>query len=932
MALLPPRRRNPIAAAWAILWLSVRRLRSEPLLPLLAVVMVAVSAGILAAAPRLANRAADQEVVAALRDATPLQRNVQITGIDAIQSTGELADRTTRFLHRMEPPLQEVISRSDWAALSVRFIADVPTPTAYNEKPVQLVLTDRSGLDGEVSVVKGVLPGDERCDCRVDPQDPTATTLPVGIAVSDATAAFLSWDVGDVVPLTVDPSDPLTFGPPAPPVEATVVGIFHVRQPSAEYWFSDTRLANVIDTKPDGGGVIIAAALLGDGGFADLADGIPIWSYQLNYTVDGSGLDADRAAAVATAARHLATDPAIRSFGGPFGGDATVHTSLATILARAAEAFGQTQAVLLIALLGIGSVAATALALLAVLLVARRREAAAVIRGRGGSRLQLALPQVIEAFALALIGGGGGWYAAERLIPGRDSAISAPAALAMVGVGGVAISIAVVGQARRRQQELERDERQIRRLSPRRLVAEGLVVAGAAAGVFLVRQRGFSVGPGGPDPFLALAPGLAALAVGLVVLRIYPLPVSLVAALAARGRGLVTALGLGRAARRPDAARLPILAVLLAAAMASFAGVVTASMAQAQEVASWQQLGADVRVTASQGGSLAGARLTDIAGAQAVATASVSTSVPFSVLGSGGGSVRMIGVDAAAFSRVTAGTPAATVFPRGFAGSTADGSQDDPIPAVTTYQIPGSRNQFAVGARFVLAFNATGVNFEVVAVRDGIPGLVTGGGWVVVPSSALSAVFGSQAPPPTMAFVRGAGAVEAVTSAVHAGDPNATVETRADALGRLSRTPLAGAVTDGFGLAAILAAAFAALAVILGLALSGPERARDTARLRTMGLAPGQILGLAAVEQLPPVIVALAAGGAFGIGLAWLVLPGVDLSVFTGGTVAVRLIVDPARTAALLGAVFATVLAGVVLAAAADRSRQLGRALRVGDE
>jgi len=934
MALLPPRRRNPLAAAWAILWLSVRRFRSEPLLPLLAVVMVAVSAGILAAAPRIANRAADDEVRAALRDATPLQRNVQLSGIDVIQSTGELVDRTTRLLHSMEAPLQAVITGSNWAALSVRFNADVPNSTAYSEKPVQMVLTDRSGLDGEVTVVKGVLPGGDRCGCEADPENPTANPIPVGIAISDTTATFLSWDVGDVVPLAVDPSDPLSFaGFAAPRIDATVVGIFHVRQPTAEYWFADTRLANVIETKPDQGGVVIAAALLGDGGFVDLGQATPVWTYQLNYTVDGSGLDAGQAAAVGDAARRLATDPMLRRFGARFfGGAITVHTSLPQILARAAEAFGQTQAVLLIALLGIGSVAATALALLAVLLVARRREAAAVIRGRGGSRVELALPQVIEAFALALVGGGTGWYLAERLIPARDSDISALAALGMVLVGGAAVSIAVLGQARRGQRELERDERHLQRLSPRRLVAEGLVVAGAAAGVFLVRQRGFTGGPNGPDPFLALAPGLAALAVGLVVLRLYPLPVALVAALAARGRGLVAALGLGRAARRPDAARLPILAVLLAAAMASFAGVVTASMASAQEIASWQQLGADVRVTASAGANLAGANLTNLPGASAVATASLSTSVPFSVLGSGGGSVRMIGVDAASFTDVTAGTPAAMVFPPGFAGSTADGSQDDPIPAVTTYQIPGSRNQFAVGARFVLAFSGKGVNFVVAAVRDGIPGLVAGGGWAVVPSSALATVFGAQAPPPTMVFVRGARAANAVTSAVHARDPNATVETRADALGRLSRTPLASAVTDGFGLAAILAAAFAALAVILGLALSGPERARDTARLRTMGLAPGQILGLAAVEQLPPVIVALAAGGAFGIGLAWLVLPGVDLSVFTGGAVAVRLIVDPTRTAVLLGAVFATVLVGVLLAAAADRRRQLGRALRVGEE
>ncbi len=934
MTLRHPLRRNRIAAAWAVLWLSLRRLRSEPLLPLLAVALVAVSAGILAAAPRLANRAADEEVRAAFRQATPIQRNVQVGGVDFFNGPGDLDGRVAQVRAAMEPALRSVVSPGDWSLLSVRFLADVPTDHAYSDKPVQMVLADRSGLVGQVSLVKGVLPGDDTCGCAFDPSNPIPEPIPLPVAISDATAHFLSWDVGDVVPLAVDGSDPLTFGGfPTPPFHATIVGIFHVRDVTDEYWFGDTRLANVIETRPDEGGVVIGAALLGSGGVQDLAAVAPVWTYQLNYLVDGSTFDADRAAEVGAAARHLATDPAVRSsFGNPFGGQTTVRTSLPQILERATAAFGQTQAVLLIALLGIGAVAATTLALLAVLLVARRREAAAIIRGRGGSRFELVVPQVVEAFSLALVGGGLGWLIAERAIDARASAISAPAALAMVGVGGLAISIAAVGQALRGQRELERDERHIGRLSPRRLVAEGFVVAGAVAGVFLIRQRGFTVGTGGPDPFLALAPGLAALAVGLVVLRLYPIPVALVARVAARGRGLVAALGLGRAARRPETARLPILAVLLAAGMASFAGVITASMAQAQDVASWRQLGADVRVTATAGASLAGLSLESLAGVRAAATASVTTSVPFSMIGTGGGSVRMIGVDAAGFMDVTRGTPAATTFPSGFAGSTADGSQEHPIPAITTYQIPGSRNQFAVGASFTLAFNAQGVSFRVVAVRDEIPGLVSGGGWVVVPSTALAVRFADHPPVPTVAFIRGPGAAPAVTGAVRAHDPNAEVETRADALGQLSRTPLAGAVTNGFGLAAILAAAFAALAVILGLALSSSERARDTARLRTMGLAPRQILGLAAVEQLPPVLVALAAGGAFGIGLAWLVLPGVDLSVFTGGDVAVPLVVDPGRTAVLLGAVLATVLVGVAIAAVADRRQQLGRALRVGDE
>src|SRR5512142_56096 len=253
-------RTHRLAAAWAIIWLAVRRLRSEPLLPLLVVVTVGVSAGILAAAPRLANRAADDEVHAALRDASPSQRNLQMSGIDAINSVQDLDERSARVRSVLEPPLRAVIARSDWVALTPRFIADPPTATAYRDKPVQLVLAIRSGIAAQVAMVKGALPGTERCNCTFGPENLNPPPIPV--AVSQPTAAFLGWKLGDVVPLAVDSSDPFAFAILAVPMRATIVGIFTVPQPSAEYWFADTRLANVIDTRPDGGGVIIGAALI----------------------------------------------------------------------------------------------------------------------------------------------------------------------------------------------------------------------------------------------------------------------------------------------------------------------------------------------------------------------------------------------------------------------------------------------------------------------------------------------------------------------------------------------------------------------------------------------------------------------------------------------------------------------------------------------
>ena len=119
----------------------------------------------------------------------------------------------------------------------------------------------------------------------------------------------------------------------------------------------------------------------------------------------------------------------------------------------------------------------------------------------------------------------------------------------------------------------------------------------APAGIGGTAEQG-----GGFNAYLAGVPLLAGLAAGLVVLRVYPYPVRGLARVAGRLRGLVTPLALRRAGRAPGAVNVPLVALLVAAALGAFGATVAASIQRGQSLAAWRETGADYRVTSLTGG------------------------------------------------------------------------------------------------------------------------------------------------------------------------------------------------------------------------------------------------------------------------------------------------------------------------------------------
>ena len=143
-------------------------------------------------------------------------------------------------------------------------------------------------------------------------------------------------------------------------------------------------------------------------------------------------------------------------------------------------------------------------------------------------------------------------------------------------------------------------------------------------------------------------------------------------------------------------------------------------------------------------------------------------------------------------------------------------------------------------------------------------------------------------------------------------------------------TPPVYADINGLFLLAV-AAGYAALAVVAVIALDAQRRARESAFLRTLGLTDRQLVALTVVEHAPPVSLALLIGIGLGLGVAWLLAPGLELAVF----------IDPGKPVVLQvdwGTVVAVVIAIVlVVAVAIGASSWLGRrldasqALRVGE-
>lgn len=437
-----------------------------------------------------------------------------------------------------------------------------------------------------------------------------------------------------------------------------------------------------------------------------------------------------------------------------------------------------------------------------------------------------------------------------------------------------------------------------------RWVAELLVALLAAAAVVLLLQRGLetSAARTGVDPLLAAVPLLLSLVACVVVLRLYPIPLSnLVRRMSARP-GLIPFLGSARALRDPSAGLVPVLAVVVGVSVAVFSSVLLGTVRTGIETSADARVGADAAVT---GMPLTRAQLDEFRAVPGVAAiAPVYSTRPSQVSVDGRRrQTTLIVVDAEEMRRVQAGRADATPLP----ATLAETGGEDGVPMLLSGLVDS-----LVGDGSEVELDGEAIRVD--GVVDGATAYAPRSNWVLVDLANAEPFTDTLVPRTVLVrFEPGADAA-AVTGelAAIAGD-GATVITPAELAAELADRPTAQGLVVALIAAIVLTSLLTALAIVLTLVVGRPARDRLLPLLSTLGLARRGERALVAWEIGPVASVAVIVGAALGAALPFVVLQGIDLSAFTGDHRQPAVAYDPwLITAVLAGAVLVTAVAAGV--------------------
>jgi len=904
--------------------LVLRRLVAERTAAGLLFVLVLVTAFVFAAAPRLFNSLADQGLRHEVAAASSVERDIELSEVSHIDAG---ADRVlagveagaAELQSSLPASVQRLIANRSYVIESIQYVVLQPPG-----QPTYMTLRYQSGIDSQVKYAAGRAPTGATTQ-SVIPGIGTPDGQPVeGVvheaALSRLTAEEIGVSVGDRLFITPDLQQPGSSGLGGVATGIEVVGLFDATEPHAEYWLNDTSLQRpsiepvTIETS-----LIFATALLAPDAYRSLLQAAVGMHYSWRYFIDPQRWDAGDLGSLIGDLRRLETTHSAAG-ATQLGGAPSLRTGLSSIANRYLAQRRASEALLALAAVGPASVATGTMGLVGLMLVRRRRGQLVLARGRGASASQLLLAQLGECLALVVVPALLGYLAATSLIVARASEWSILAATGVGAIATILLLAATLPLVIALPRAGEREEAAASRVSPRRLVFEGLVLVLAVAGTALLRSRGLAArtaagGEVGLDPFLAAVPLLLGLVVGLATLRLFPLPLRILAWVAALRRDLVPVLALRRVGRQSPLAHLPLLVLLSTVAIAGFSTVMLVTIERGQVESSWQRIGANFRVPPDISGDLTGIGIEQAPGVQAVARWYEDRQPEFT----------LYAIETDAYHRVSGGTPADPHWPGALLAEPAPGDAGA-IPAIVS-----SDRHRSPGDRFELAVGGTPVELETVQERGSFAGIPPGASFVIVSFDTLAAALRRSLTASALLLSAPDDDGPALRAFLEERAPGVELDSRPELFAQMHDAPLVAAVSIGFGVAIGLAVGYAALALTVALTLTALGRRRQLAQLRTMGLARRQALGLTLAEHLPELIVAFVAGTALGVGAAWLVLPGLALSAFVGSG-AVPLRVDWLRIG-LLGAVpLAVAAAGIGLGAWIGWRSDLAAATRAGVE
>lgn len=860
----------------------VARLRADVGIAFVVVLVVGVTAGTANTVGRSLDVLTTNSVQDELTRADPAVVGVTSTLLvdRALARTGAmqfLAERERQIREELPAPLPDVTSPASLVVDSVRFQLG-PLP---GEEPLSLntLLTIRAQAagDGEIQIVNGRTPAPSPAGFRLPgptPEQPGAEVPVHEVALSATTMERVGLTIGDRLLASPDLADPLARQAGLIDLAAfviEVVGEVELSDPSLPTWWGDPRLHRPaqLDTGFSTTYFAFGWVPLDQDDMFPGTGGLPArveWRARVSPSaVTGVGAEAALDGARSLAAANAGMAPSFNT---------VVSTSrLDRLLTLEAARRRVAVNILRLGMTAIGGVGVAVLVLLALLLGERRRDRTALTMGRGASRGQLLSAAVVEALLLSIVGGVVGFGISLALVTG------VPATQDLVVVGGVAIASAValiVGSAggfRRPLRDLLTVDRRPHAAGLRRTVLEVAVVLVAVAGVVALRRRG--VDSAEPDAFVVAVPVIVGLAGGLVVRRLYRLPLRAAAAAAGRQRGLALPIGLARGARG-DLAGPMVVVVVLAVAVALFSGAVTTTIRRGQAIAAWEDVGAPARVDADSGAALGpiglpGATVVDAALQDAAVNAG----------GDAFGRADVLAVDLAAMEEMLADAAAPLVLPSRALRPVVitPGGAPPLLPMVVSVNWFNNQ-QLSINDQVDVSFETQTVTFQVVAFRRRILGLDEdqSGPFVLVPRAETEAILGTPLPTTVQFVDLPASAVPALRAAA---SEDAVITTLDDVMEVLADQALPRGVAVGFLGVAVVALLFAALAMLVWQALTARRRVRDLAILAAVGARRGTRFVMAMAEVLPAVLLGVLAGAFVGAVSGDLLDGIIDLSPFT---------------------------------------------------
>lgn len=736
---------------------------------------------------------------------------------------------------------------------------------------------------------------------------------PIEFAVSTAAAERMQWPLGEARATTMGISQSQRY---------VLVGTFDAVDPDDDYWqHTPTTLeADYFDdgnTRP----VATVGALVAADGWSTVAEVIAASSRsgvivhtRMWFAIDGATITGATADTVLSQLRQVSSKAL--PIGEATDDEPAPRVTFSTGIVEALEAItarsSATTSVLLLATAGPLGVAIAVIALAGRLVADRRRPTLSLIAARGGSNRQLRGVLALEGLVLGMPAAIAGALAGVLLVPGalEPASLVLPVLVALAPAVVLAVA-ASPGSLRQVRADLGSPS-----TSRRRVIVELVAVVLAAASTALLLVRGIDATSTGIDPLLIATPLLLSLAACVLVLRVFPLPLAALERVLRPRRGVVAFVGTARALRDPVAGLAPVLAMVVAVSVAVFSGTMFATLTGGVDDAVESTVGADFR---ARGPVFADELLAAIEAVPGVAGAAQLQDAGTSSLTAGRATlpVTVILADADALSTLQSGlADAAPSLP----ATPASGA----IPVVLSSSVSA---QLEPGAE--LTINGTPVT--VVSTQARIAGSGVTGDWVFADRSVAASITTSNFSPRLLVarYEVGANPATAITEAIGTAASTSTRDgVEAGIRSSAFVTNLQAALALLIGLVGLLCA----VAVMLVSTINAANRTRLLAVLRTLGLSRGQATTLIAWELAPVAITAFLGGTALGIGLPLIVLAGIDLTPFTGGSAQPALALDPAITALVLGVFVAVVALASAIAALTSRSANLAQSLRTGEE